>query len=142
MERLKFILHDLDYVSNYKEYEKERQDNEEIRCKNENERIDNEEKRSNQDDKRRLEYNEITEKIREQTASLQLLEEEMRRKVEEGDLRGEKGDRGEKGEKGDSPVKGVDYWTEEDKQEIQNEFKEYVNTIVGNQLDMINGEEV
>ena len=133
MERLKFILHDLDYVSNYKEYEKERQDNEEIRCKNENERIDNEEKRSNQDDKRRLEYNEITEKIREQTASLELLEEEMRRKVEEGDLRGEKGD---------SPVKGVDYWTEEDKQEIQNEFKEYVNTIVGNQLDMINGEEV
>lgn len=27
-----------------------------------------------------------------------------------------------KGDKGDTPVKGVDYWTEEDKEEIRNDL--------------------
>ena len=32
-----------------------------------------------------------------------------------------KGDKGDKGEKGDTPIRGVDYWTEEDKREIVDE---------------------
>jgi hypothetical protein len=32
-----------------------------------------------------------------------------------------KGEKGDQGPKGDAPVKGVDYWTEEDKQEIYDE---------------------
>ena len=49
------------------------------------------------------------------------------------DLKGEKGDTGEKGEKGDvgepgrTPVKGTDYWTEEDK----NEIKSYIDESLG-----------
>lgn len=35
-----------------------------------------------------------------------------------GMLKGEKGD---KGDKGDTPIKGIDYWTEADKQEIVDE---------------------
>lgn len=50
-------------------------------------------------------------------------------KGEKGD-RGEKGDagdKGEKGEKGDTPVKGVDYWTENDKAEIYADFSEQIS---------------
>jgi len=35
--------------------------------------------------------------------------------------------KGDKGENGYTPVKGVDYWTNEDKQEIINEVKEEIN---------------
>ena len=41
--------------------------------------------------------------------------------VESGAVKGEKGDKGDKGEKGDTPVKGVDYYTEADKQEIKDD---------------------
>lgn len=38
-------------------------------------------------------------------------------------LKGEQGEQGEKGEAGYTPVKGVDYWTEEDKQAIIDEVE-------------------
>lgn len=41
-------------------------------------------------------------------------------KGEQGE-RGEKGEPGERGEPGYTPVKGTDYWTEEDRQSIVNE---------------------
>lgn len=45
--------------------------------------------------------------------------------------RGEQGERGEKGEKGDTPVKGVDYFTDSD-----------IDDIVEKMLICINGNEV
>lgn len=41
-------------------------------------------------------------------------------------LKGEKGDPGEKGEDGYTPVKGVDYYTEEDKEGLAKEVLEIV----------------
>lgn len=41
--------------------------------------------------------------------------------------RGEQGLKGDKGEKGDTPIKTVDYWTEEDKSEIKAYCDEYIN---------------
>ena len=38
------------------------------------------------------------------------------------------GSKGSQGDKGDTPVKGVDYWTEEDKEEINAESIEYIST--------------
>lgn len=38
-------------------------------------------------------------------------------KGEKGD-KGDKGDQGNKGDKGDAPVKGVDYWTPADKEQM------------------------
>lgn len=37
-----------------------------------------------------------------------------------------KGSKGDKGDKGDTPIKGTDYWTASDK----NEIKEYCNTLI------------
>lgn len=37
-----------------------------------------------------------------------------------------KGSKGDKGDKGDTPIKGTDYWTDSDK----NEIKEYCNTLI------------
>lgn len=51
-------------------------------------------------------------------------------KGEQGD-KGDKGDNGEKGDTGDAgitPVKGVDYFTDNEIEEIQNNIKEEVNT--------------
>ena len=46
-------------------------------------------------------------------------------KGEKGD-KGDKGDKGNKGDPGKTPEKGVDYWTEQDKQEIQNYVQEQI----------------
>lgn len=46
----------------------------------------------------------------------------VREEAESGAFDGEKGEKGDKGDKGDpgaTPVKGTDYWTEEDKAEIK-----------------------
>lgn len=40
-------------------------------------------------------------------------------------IKGEKGDNGIAGIDGKTPVKGIDYWTEEDKQEILQQIKLY-----------------
>ena len=55
--------------------------------------------------------------------------------------KGEKGEKGEKGPKGDSPIKGIDYFTDEDKREIIEDTvkvievdfatKDYVSNLVG-----------
>lgn len=42
-------------------------------------------------------------------------------------LKGDKGDTGERGIPGETPVKGVDYWTDDDKAEIS----EYVDRLIG-----------
>ena len=42
-------------------------------------------------------------------------------------LKGETGPSGAQGDKGDPPVKGTDYWTEEDKAEIVEEVEEYAD---------------
>lgn len=45
-------------------------------------------------------------------------------------IRGEKGEKGDKGDKGDTPIKGVDYWTSEDKNEILTELTPIVQADV------------
>lgn len=45
-----------------------------------------------------------------------------------------------KGEKGDTPIKGVDYFTEEDKQEVRELTKEEVKKETKNLVDTINNE--
>lgn len=40
--------------------------------------------------------------------------------------KGGKGDKGDKGEKGDTPVKGVDYYTPKDKEELKAEISSEV----------------
>lgn len=55
-------------------------------------------------------------------------------KGEQGD-KGDKGDNGEKGDTGDAgitPVKGIDYFTDNEIEEIQNNIKEEVNTQLTN----------
>lgn len=42
--------------------------------------------------------------------------------------KGDKGVQGNPGNDGHTPVKGTDYWTAEDKQEIQNEDKQYIDS--------------
>lgn len=42
-------------------------------------------------------------------------------------MQGVQGKQGEKGQDGYTPIKGVDYWTTQDKQEI----KDYVNELIG-----------
>lgn len=34
-------------------------------------------------------------------------------------LKGDRGETGKQGEKGDNPIRGTDYWTEEDKEEVK-----------------------
>lgn len=64
-------------------------------------------------------------------------------KGEKGD-QGDKGDKGDKGEKGDTgdagitPVKGVDYFTDNEIEEIQNNIKEEVNTQINEVNTKIN----
>lgn len=40
--------------------------------------------------------------------------------------KGGKGDKGDKGEKGDTPIKGVDYYTPKDKEELKAEISSEV----------------
>ena len=61
-------------------------------------------------------------------------------------LKGEKGDKGDTGAKGEqgiqgvkgdsgyTPVRGTDYWTEEDKSEVESDVKEYTSDIFANAL--------
>lgn len=44
-------------------------------------------------------------------------------------LKGEKGDKGDDGDDGYTPVKGTDYWTEADKQEMVNEVADQINAV-------------
>ena len=134
MENLEFILHDLNYVGDYKQYEEERQSNEKIRIANENERIANETARVNQEETRKAAEIKRDEEIEKQLFKLKETEEDFKRRVEAGEFRGEKG------EKGDAPVRGVDYWTESDIETIKNDNKEYIDTLIGTPLDFINGE--
>lgn len=46
--------------------------------------------------------------------------------------RGKQGDKGDPGDPGKAPVKGVDYWTDADKQAIQNEDKQYIDSQIKN----------
>lgn len=48
---------------------------------------------------------------------------EIERKLEHGDFKGDKGDKGDPGNDGYTPVRGTDYWTEEDKQSIDNDIE-------------------
>lgn len=58
---------------------------------------------------------------------------------------GEKGDRGENGEDGYTPIRGIDYWTDEDKSEIIKEMDVFtkdetmteIEVYVSNELDVI-----
>ena len=43
---------------------------------------------------------------------------------QKSELKGEKGDKGDVGETGASPVRGVDYWTESDREEIIDEIRD------------------
>lgn len=52
-------------------------------------------------------------------------------------LKGDKGDtgaKGDKGDKGDAPVKGVDYWTVDDKTEVEDAVKAYADGAFSNAL--------
>lgn len=148
MENLEFILHDLNYVGDYKQYEEERQKNEKIRISNENERVLNETNRVNQEETRKLAEIEREKNIKEQLDSLKLTEENFKERVEAGEFKGDKGDKGETGEKGKqgepgySPIRGTDYWTDEDVEAIKVDNKEYIDSLIGVPLDIINGEVV
>ena len=52
-------------------------------------------------------------------------------------LQGEKGEPGEKGENGQTPTKGVDYWTEEEQNQIKAYCDEYIDTQI---IQAIGGE--
>lgn len=54
-------------------------------------------------------------------------------------LKGEKGDTGKDGR---TPVRGVDYWTDNDIKAIQDYCKNYIDTQFSAQIDEINGEVV
>jgi hypothetical protein len=54
--------------------------------------------------------------------------------------KGEQGLAGKDGENGDTPVKGVDYWNEEDKKEVKGFIANYVaalETVLQNILEVI-----
>lgn len=148
MENLEFTLHDLNYVGDYKQYEEERQANEKIRIENENERIANETERVNQEETRKLAEIRRNEKAEEQLAKLKETEEELIKKGESGEFKGDKGEQGEKGEPGEqglpgySPVRGVDYWTDEDINAMKSDNRDYIDSLIGTPLDSINGEVV
>ncbi len=59
--------------------------------------------------------------------------ENFQQKYDAGELTGPKGAPGEQGEAGHSPVKGVDYWTTADKQDIVNQALDSVSVIQGRQ---------
>lgn len=54
--------------------------------------------------------------------------------LEFGIPKGEKGAKGDKGDKGDRPVKGVDYYTAEERQEIVKDFENDIENIAKNAL--------
>lgn len=54
-------------------------------------------------------------------------------------LKGDKGDKGDAGDAGYSPVKGVDYWTEADKEEIVSEVEADVAKELGGKVDKEDG---
>lgn len=78
--------------------------------------------------------NEFTE-LTEMVSAAKALKEEVETKLENGEFIGEKGDKGEKGEKGDrgpAPVKGVDYFTKDDRGEMLAELSTpFANAIKG-----------
>lgn len=49
-----------------------------------------------------------------------------------GNIKGSKGDKGDPGKDGYTPVRGTDYWTNDDKQSIYNETKKYVEDAILN----------
>ena len=164
MENIEVKLHDINYISNYKEYEKERQDNEVIRNNNENERIANETERINQEETRRLAEIDREKASIDAIADINSVANDMKAQLAAGDFKGEKGDPGEPGEPGAdgqpgkdgkdgkngedgyTPQKGIDYWTDEDKKELELHVEEFVSEsfleMVNQRLDEINGEVV
>jgi len=75
-----------------------------------------------------MEYNEIG-----VDAELDFLKGE---KGDKGD-KGDKGEQGNKGDKGDTPVRGTDYWTEEDIGAIETYCQTYIDDHIN---DAIGGE--
>ena len=57
---------------------------------------------------------------------------------ESGEFKGEKGD---KGDKGDKPIKGTDYWTENDQNELADAAKEKVQPLLDEEIDRAIGVE-
>ena len=51
-----------------------------------------------------------------------------------GEFKGEQGERGEKGDKGDTPVKGVDYYTDDEKHEFANKVALEASTLYANAI--------
>ena len=161
MENIEVKLHDINYISDYKAYEEERQKNEMIRNKNENERIANETERINQEETRRLAEIDREKASIDAIADINSVANDMKEQLAAGDFKGEKGDPGEPGqpgadgqpgkdgkdgEDGYTPQKGIDYWTEEDKRELELHVEEFVSEsfleMVNEKLDEINGEVV
>ena len=91
MEELIFVLHDLDHISDYTEFEKERQENERVRIENENIRIEQEEQRQNDFDNRKLQDDERAKKIDGLIGELETTEKELKEQIKNGDFRGETG---------------------------------------------------
>lgn len=47
---------------------------------------------------------------------------------------------GQPGKDGKTPVRGVDYWTEDDQKEILNEIKNYVEDAILSYMDLSKGQ--
>ena len=52
---------------------------------------------------------------------------------EKGD-KGEQGIKGDKGDKGDTPIRGIDYWTQEDITAIETYCQEYIDSHINNAI--------
>lgn len=102
---------DINYIPGYKAAEEERRANELNRISNENERI--------------------------------AYYQEIQQKVNNGEFKGEKGEPGEPGKDGEdgyTPIKGKDYFTEEEKQELIEETTEVVHDVIAK--NEVSGEDI
>ena len=57
----------------------------------------------------------------------EIVNDALQQAKDSGDFKGDPGERGEKGEKGDTPVKGIDYYTEEEKKAFAKEIIKEIN---------------
>lgn len=122
-EPIKTKVQDINYIPSYKQAELERQANEKEREAYYNDiqqRVANGE--FNGKDGEKGEKGEKGDKGEDGTFTFEELTEEQK-----ASLKGDKGDTGEKGQDGYTPVRGTDYWTEVDK----NEMKSYIDSQLG-----------
>ena len=119
LESFELELADINYIPAYKKAEEERKNNELVRLSNE--------------EKRRKQYDELNQMIESGYFKGERGYSAYEVAIQNGFdgteakwLDSLKGTKGDKGDKGDTPMKGIDYWTDDDK----NEIKSYCENLV------------